>query len=108
MSLVPLIEVTIRRDAQTITPVTIPPHEQTILRAIFGKENVVEGEQVGEVELDPAEEHSRLSAKYGAQRVAKIYGEDGGERLAEMVSRSNVKPAKAPKAKAVEAPVEGV
>lgn len=85
--IVPLLSVTVRRDANTITPVTVPPHELTILRSIFGKENVQEGEQAGTVELDATEEYARMGAKYGSQRVAKIYGDDGGERLAELVEK---------------------
>jgi len=37
---VPLLAVTIRRDAHTITPTTVPPYELTLLRQMFGKENV--------------------------------------------------------------------
>lgn len=95
---VPLLQVTVRRDANTITPVTVPPHELTILRSIFGKENVQEGEAVGTVELEPSEEHGRLSAKYGAPRVAKIFGDDEGERLAELVEKHATKAPKAPAA----------
>ena len=54
MTTVPLIQVTIRRDANTITPVTVPPYELTILRNMFGKENVTEGEQVGTFEVEDA------------------------------------------------------
>lgn len=100
-TLVPLLSVTVRRDANTITPVTVPPHEMTILRSIFGKENVQEGERVGEVELESTEEHGRLSAKYGAPRVAKIYGDDDGERLKELVEKAAVK-VKAEKTEKVE------
>ncbi len=105
---VPLLEVTIRRDANTITPVTVPPHELTLLRQMFGKENVTEGEQVGTVEVDPAGEHERLSAKYGSAKIAKVYGDDDGERLAELVEKAATKapkaakPAKAKKADADE------
>lgn len=102
-TLVPLLLVTVRRDANTITPVTVPPHELTILRSIFGKENVQEGECVGEVELESTEEHGRLSAKYGAARVAKIYGDDDGERLTEQVEKSAVKAEKAQSEKAAKA-----
>lgn len=88
---VPLLSVTIRRDANTITPVTVPPYEMTLLRQIFGKENVTEGEQVGVYEVDPAAEHERMSAKYGQTKVAKVYGDDEGERLAELVERTEIK-----------------
>lgn len=85
---VPLIQVTIRRDANTITPVTVPPYEMTILRNMFGKENVTEGEVVGEIEVNAAGEHERLSAKYGFEKVAKVYGDDDGERLTELVEKA--------------------
>ena len=82
---VPLLNVTIRRDANTITPVTVPPYELSLLRQMFGKENVTEGDQAGVIEVEAATEYERLSAKYGAPRVAKIFGDDEGERLAELV-----------------------
>lgn len=103
---VPLLSVTIRRDANTITPVTVPPHELTLLRQMFGKENVVEGEQVGTVEVEPAGEHERLSAKYGSAKIAKVYGDDDGERLAELVEKAASKAPKAAKAKKADAPAD--
>ncbi len=101
MTTVPLIQVTIRRDANTITPVSVPPYELTILRNMFGKENVTEGEEVGTFEVEANGEHERLSAKYGQGKVVKVYGDDDGERLAELVEKAAVKvkaPAKAEKA----------
>lgn len=97
---VPLLSVTIRRDANTITPVTVPPYELTLLRQMFGKENVAEGEQVGVIEVDPATEHERLSAKYGSGKVSKVYGDDEGERLAELVEKAAVKSKGSKKAEA--------
>lgn len=88
---VPLLNVTIRRDAMTITPVTVPPYELSLLRQMFGKENVTEGEQAAVIAVDPATEHERLSAKYGAGKVSKVYGDDEGERLAELVEKAAVK-----------------
>jgi hypothetical protein len=105
MTTVPLIQVTIRRDANTITPVTVPPYELTILRNMFGKENVTEGEQVGTYEVEANGEHERLSAKYGQGKVIKVYGDDDGERLSELVEKAAVKvkaPTKAEKAAAKE------
>jgi hypothetical protein len=96
---VPLLSVTIRRDANTITPVTVPPYELTMLRQIFGKENVTEGEQVGVYQADPKGEYERLSAKYGQGKVSKVYGDDEGDRLSELVERAEIKADK-PKAKA--------
>lgn len=88
---VSLMNVTVRRDANTITPVTVAPYELTILKNMFGKENVTEGDAAGTVEVDPAGEHERLSAKYGFEKVAKVYGDDDGERLAELVQKAAVK-----------------
>ena len=98
--LVPILEVTIRRDAHTITTTTIPAYEMTLQRQMFGKENVTEGAVVGELEADPAGEHERLCAKYGADKIAKVYGDDEGERLAELVEKAatNAKPTKSAKA----------
>lgn len=89
--LVPILEVTIRRDAHTITTTTIPAYELTLQRQMFGKENVTEGAVVGELEVDPAGEHERLCAKYGSDKIAKVYGDDEGERLAELVEKAAVK-----------------
>ena len=94
---VPLMAVTIRRDAHTITPTTVPPYEMTMLRQMFGKENVQEGEQVDTLTVTAQGEHERLMAKYGADKVAKVYGDDEGERLGELVEKAAVK-AKAAKA----------
>jgi len=88
---VPLLQVTIRRDANTITPVTVPPYEMSMLRQMFGKENVIEGEQISVIEVDADTEHERLSAKYGAAKVSKVYGDDEGERLKELIEKAVVK-----------------
>ena len=93
--LVSLLLVTIRRDANTITPITVPAHELPMLRNMHGKENVTHtDEAVGTVEVDPAAEYERLGAKYGAGKVAKVYGDDDGLRLSEMVTKNELKPAK--------------
>ena len=89
--LVPLLAVTIRRDAHTITQTTVPAYEMTLLRQMFGKENVTEGEAVGELEVVPTGEHERLCAKYGSDKIAKVYGDDEGERLAELVEKAATK-----------------
>lgn len=85
---IPYHELTIRRDANTITPVQVPAYEKGLLGLIFGKENVEDGGQVAFVELDPEQEYERLSAKYGQGPVAKFYGEDGGERMQELIQRA--------------------
>lgn len=100
---VPLVKCVIRRDANTITPVTVPPYEMTILRSMFGKENVTGNEIVGKKEVESTGEFERLSAKYGQAKIIKVYGDDDGERLAELVEKAAEKKGAA-KAKAPEAP----
>ena len=103
---VPLLTVTIRRDANTIIDVNVPPYELTLLRQMFGKENVIErsGDSAGTIEVNPAGEHERMSAKYGAEKIIKVYGDDGGERLAELVERAAAKADKPARAKKGEQP----
>ena len=97
---VELIDVTVRRDAMTITPVSIPEYEIPVLRTLFGKENVTTNEVLRNIEVDPEGEYERLCAKYGYELIAKIFGEDDGLRLTELVLKAAVsnKPAKAEKA----------
>lgn len=85
-----LFHATIRRDAHTITPVTVPEHEIAILQTIFGEESVhnsqgrtvadnklTEADVAGEVELSESE-FDRLAAKYGGNAdglfVEQVYG----------------------------------
>lgn len=95
---VSLIKATVRKDAHTINPVTVPPYELPILRNLFGKENVQEIDAVRDHEVDTEGEFERLCAKYGSEVVQKVFGDDGGERLAELVERSAKKKASAAKA----------
>ena len=101
--LVELKDVTVRRDAMTITPVSVPDYEVPVLRNLFGKENVTVGDVLRTISVDPEGEYERLCAKYGFEVIAKIFGEDDGLRLTELVEKSEVsdKPAKAEKAAAV-------
>jgi hypothetical protein len=88
---VPLIAVTIRRDANTITPITVPPYETIVLRSLFGKENVTGDEVVGQIEVEAESEYERIGAKYGSDIAAKVYGDDEGARLTELVEKSAIK-----------------
>lgn len=85
----PYLDITVRRDANTISTIQVPAYEVPLLKNIFGKENITENGPcpVG-VELDPEGEYERLSAKYGAERITKFYGEDGGERLKELIDKA--------------------
>lgn len=94
---VPLLQVTVRRDANTIVPSTVFPHELLMLRQMFGKENVHSEVQVGTREIDPTAEFARMSHKYGEGKVVKVYGDDGGDRLAELIEKAAIKAEKAEK-----------
>lgn len=85
-----LHSVTVRRDAQTITPVTVPEYEIPVLRNLFGKENIAVNEVLRTIEIEPEGEYERLCAKYGFELIAKIFGEDDGLRLTEIVEKSEV------------------
>lgn len=95
--------VTVRRDAFSIIPVTVPAYEVSILRAQFGKENVQDtGPSGAFVEVVPGNEYERLSSKYGEGKVVKVFGDDGGARLEELVAKEAVKEGKAAKTAAAE------
>jgi hypothetical protein len=91
--LIPLVLATIRRDANTITTVAVPPYELAVLRQMFGKEHVTPGGFDGEITVDAAEEYKRLCSKYGREKIVRVYGDDDGERLLEVVERANIEAA---------------
>lgn len=88
---VQLKRVTVRRDAFSIIPTTVPAYELAILRMQFGKENVQELGDGGTATIDPENESERLANKYGEHKVLKVFGDDGGERLTEVVMRAEAK-----------------
>lgn len=92
---VPRIDVTIRRDAHTITASQCMPYELHILRHQHGKENVIEVGATDPIEVAPEAEYDRLLGKYGPENVIKVYGEDEGLRLSDMVRAEAEKFAKA-------------
>lgn len=94
----PLIEVTIRRDMSTTTPVTVPPHEIVVLREIFGSENVHSENPVSTVEIDADGEFERLCAKYDYEQISKVFG-NGGLLLKQHIEASEIKrsPGRPPK-----------
>lgn len=109
-----VIHATIRRDAHTITPVTVFPHEIAILQTIFGQENIqnkdgklldlknlTEADIAGQVQVSD-NEFERLTAKYGANEdgilVEQVYGKKASgnleaavERMAEALAKKVVK-----------------
>ena len=79
------VEAVVRRDAFTTIPVHVPPYETNILRNLFGRENVTVFERPSKSTITPEQEYDRLCAKYGHEVVAKVFGEDDGDRLMEIV-----------------------
>jgi len=75
----------VRRDAFTTIHVHVPPYETNILRNLFGRENVTVFERPNKTTITPEQEYDRLCAKYGHEVVAKVFGEDDGDRLMEIV-----------------------
>lgn len=105
-----VIHARIRRDANTITPVTVRPHEVAILQTIHGEENVqsVDGQVLDLKALEPVDvagevpasedEFNRLASKYGGNEegliVEQVYGkraagnlDAAAERLDEAVAK---------------------
>jgi hypothetical protein len=98
---IPLIQVLIRRDANTITPTAVPAYELPLLRVMFGKEHITDitsADGAGQIEVESTDEQRRLAAKYGFQKIIKTFGDDEGERLTELVERAAVTPRKEPAA----------
>ena len=79
------VEAVVRRDAFTTIHVHVPPYETNILRNLFGRENVTVFERPSKTTITPSHEYDRLCAKYGHEVVAKVFGEDEGDRLMEIV-----------------------
>jgi len=79
------VEAVVRRDAFTTIHVFVPPYETNILRNLFGRENVTVFERPSKTTITPEQEYDRLCAKYGHEVVAKVFGEDDGDRLMEIV-----------------------
>jgi len=79
------VEAVVRRDAFTTIHVHVPPYETNILRNLFGRENVTVFERPNQTTITPEQEYDRLCAKYGHEVVAKVFGEDDGDRLMEII-----------------------
>jgi hypothetical protein len=79
------VEAVVRRDAFITIHVHVPPYETNILRNLFGRENVTVFERPSKNTITPEQEYDRLCAKYGHEVVAKVFGEDDGDRLMEIV-----------------------
>ena len=79
------VEAVVRRDAFTTIHVYVPPYETNILRNLFGRENVTVFERQSKTTITPEQEYDRLCAKYGHEVVAKVFGEDDGDRLMQIV-----------------------
>ena len=103
--MVPLYSIHVRRDAHTITPVTVPEYELPLIQEIFGVENVhnVDGKRVDERGLGPVaghfspsgNEYERFCAKYGIELVEQVFGKS----KAELTKQINAAKSKAKKTK---------
>jgi len=83
-----IVSARIRRDAHTITPVTVLAHELPILYEIYGKENVTFDETVDDARpVDADGEYQRLANKYGLTIVEEVYGRESSGRLADALDR---------------------
>ncbi|WP_052236194.1 hypothetical protein [Bordetella avium] len=105
----------IRRDAHTMTPVTIRPHELAILQTIHGEDNVhtlagrvmsIKDLSADDVAHIPApvsdEEFDRLASKYGSDEggllVEQVYGKRASGGLESAIERTQAAAAKLLKA----------
>jgi hypothetical protein len=96
--LIPIFHVTVRRDANTITPVTVPDYEVAMLQTVFGEDNIVKGDQAGVFE-SRADEFDRLAHKYGVNTegelvVESVFGKKAAGGLEAAIERSAARVAK--------------
>jgi hypothetical protein len=92
MKTIPLIAVTVRRDAMTLLPAAVPQHELAVLKAVHGADNVyVQEGEAGSIELDPATEGERLEKKYGDLALVKAYGPGYEPAIAQAISSIDAK-----------------
>ena len=96
-----LYEILIRRDAHTITPITIPDYELPIVQELFGIENVQNadrvradeggiGSPVGSFKASD-DEYERFCVKYGVELVETIYGKKGSGALEKAMGETKAK-----------------
>lgn len=89
----------ITRDAMTILPVTLPAHEVEVAQAAFGEDNIeILGEGEDSLELEPANESSRLEAKWGPDVLEKAFGANYKTKIARECEAHVVKAGKTTKA----------
>lgn len=99
----PLYEIRIRRDAHTVTPITVPEYELPLLQEIFGIENVHNadkkrvdeagcGTPVGSFKAS-GDEYERFCAKYGVELVEQVFGKKGSRAFEKAVADTRAKPA---------------
>lgn len=116
MNILKLYGIQVRRDAHTITPLTVPEHEVAVLQSVFGEENVqnLRGLPIEQSPLDAADvvgerefndEFERLASKYGSDEkgelvVETVFGKKAGRGLDRSMGAAAAKEAKFPKAKA--------
>ncbi len=105
--MIPLYQILIRRDANTITPVTVPEYEVPLLQELFGTENVHNSERIRVDEVGPGspigsikasdDEYERCSAKYGVELVEQVFGKKSSQTLQKAVIEATQATQKKPK-----------
>jgi hypothetical protein len=97
MKTIPLIAVSVRRDAMTLIPVSVPQYEIAVLKAVHGADNVYvsEGEACS-IELDPATEGERLEKKYGDLALVKAFGPGYEAAISQSISSIDTAKGKRP------------
>ena len=98
----PLYEILIRRDAHTITPVTVPDYEVPLIQELFGTENVQNADKVRADEAGIGspigsfkasdDEYVRFCVKYGVELVEMVYGKKGSKALEKAMGETKAKP----------------
>ena len=58
-------EYCVARDSSTQIFVSCPPYEAAVMSVLFGKTNVVKGDEVAVIDVEPEAEAARLANKFG-------------------------------------------
>lgn len=67
-------EYCVARDSSTQIYVTCPSYEAAVMSVLFGKVNVVKGEEAAVIDVEPEAEITRLANKFGLGTLEHVYG----------------------------------
>ena len=67
-------EYCVARDSSTQIFVSCPPYEAAVMSVLFGKTNVVKGDEVAVIDVEPDAEAARLANKFGLGVLEHVYG----------------------------------